>query len=141
MTLAAAMRVGSLEALLAAAAFAVFAFRAGRVQGVGAAVRAAAVEFEITERGRSRRVEGLLPLVVGRSTDADILLMDPDVSRRHARFEREGEAIVLTDLQSSNGTFLNGRRIGKSVQVRPGDEIDIGSVRIAVIGSTRGTDD
>lgn len=136
MSLAAAMRAGSVEALLAVAAFAVFALRGGRALAPSAAPeRPLAIELEIFERGRSRRVEGLCPLVVGRATDADLLLLDPDVSRRHARFETDGDAVFLTDLQSSNGTALNGRQIGESIEVRPGDQILIGAARIVFLGS------
>ncbi|MFN2528207.1 MAG: FHA domain-containing protein [Candidatus Baltobacteraceae bacterium] len=136
MTFAAAMRSGSVEAMLALAAFAFFALRGGRaLSPVAMPERPLALELEVLERGRSRRVEGLCPLVVGRATDADLLLMDPEVSRRHARFESEGEAVFITDLQSSNGTTLNGQRIRESREVRPGDRIDIGAARIVFLGS------
>ncbi len=138
MTFAAAMRSGSIEAVLALGAFAVFALRRGR--GFTAAAmpdRPLAVELEVVERGRSRRVEGLCPLVMGRATDADVLLMVPEVSRRHARFESDGEAVFITDLQSSNGTILNGQRIRESIEVRPGDRIDVGAARIVFLGSRK----
>ena len=140
MTFPAAMRLGSLEMVAAMAVFAIFAFRrgAGGVADAPAAQAAEqAVELEISERGRSRRVEGSTPLVIGRSTEADVLVMDPEVSRRHAQLEADGDAVFLTDLRSSNGTFLNGRRIGESIELRPGDEIDIGAVRIVFIGNKR----
>ena len=136
MTFAAAMRAGTVEAVLALAVFAVFALRAGRVPAPSASPeRPLAIELEVIERGRSRRVEGLCPLIVGRATDADLLLMDPEVSRRHARFESDGNAVFITDLQSSNGTALNGQRIRESIEVRAGDHIDIGSARITFLGS------
>lgn len=140
MMFAGAMRLGSLEMVAAMAAFALFALRrdARTTAAVGAPAPETAeqsVELEISERGRSRRVEGSTPLVIGRSTEADVLVMDPEVSRRHAQLEADRGAVFLTDLRSSNGTFLNGRRIGESIELRPGDEIDIGSVRIVFIGN------
>jgi len=130
------MRLVSLETLCAAAGFAIFSFRMGR--GTSDPLPSnlpRGLELEIHERGRSRRVEVKCPAVVGRSTGADILIMDPEVSRRHAGFESEGDGVFLSDLQSRNGTFLNGQRIRESIEVRPGDEIDIGTARIAVLGT------
>ncbi|MBV9737455.1 MAG: FHA domain-containing protein, partial [Candidatus Eremiobacteraeota bacterium] len=86
-------------------------------------------------RDGRRRVEGSCPFVVGRSSDADLLLWDPEVSRRHARFENDGRTVFVSDLYSSNGTFLNGRRVVEPIEVRPGDSVDVGSVRITFLGS------
>ncbi len=135
MTFAAAMRLGSLEALVSIGAFAAFALRWHLPAPQGAAARPADLELEVIERGRSRRVEGRCPLVVGRATDAGVLLMDPEVSRRHAMFESDGAAVFITDLQSSNGIYLNGRRVRDSIELRPGDEIDLGTTRIVFVGS------
>ncbi len=65
-----------------------------------------------------------LPFVVGRAPDCDLVLATSRISRRHARFEHgvDGE-IVLTDLGSTNGTFLNHQRIGDSVVVSNGDVV------------------
>lgn len=139
MTFAAAMRLGSLEVVAAVALFAVFALRRPASSAKNVADERpsvpAIVELEITERGRSRRVELTTPITIGRSTDADVLLMDPEVSRRHVRIEEDGGAVFVTDLRSSNGTFLNGRRIGESIELRAGDEIDAGAARIVFVGS------
>lgn len=145
MTFAAAMRLGSLEMVAAMLLFAVFALRGTRTTGYGAAAAPAdaplRVELEVSERGRSRRVEGTTPLVIGRSTEADVLVMDPEVSRRHAQLEHDGGTVFLTDLRSSNGTFLNGRQLQESIELRPGDEIGVGQARIIFVGATRGTND
>lgn len=141
MSLGTDMRIGSLETLAALGAFALLALR-GRPLGTDAAVtpRPASIDLEIIERGRSRRVEVRAPFVVGRATDADILLMDPEASRHHARFESDGKAVFVTDLQSSNGIYLNGQRVTDSIEVRAGDTIDLGSTRMIFTGSTFGTD-
>ena len=61
------------------------------------------------ENAPPRRVPlNLLPLIVGRSTPADVILDGAAVSRRHCRLERQGDSIVLCDLESINGTFVNG---------------------------------
>lgn len=145
MTFPAVMRLGSLEMVGAILLFAAFALRRPRTSAKFEAGTAAEadlwVELEIFERGRSRRVEGSTPLVIGRSTEADVLVMDPEVSRRHAQLEADGGSVFLTDLHSSNGTFLNGRPIRESIELRSGDEIDIGAARIVFVGSKRGTND
>ena len=67
--------------------------------------------------------------VVGRSAENDIHLGEGSVSSRHAQLERAGGGWRLTDLQSTNGTFVNGRRID-SVELKPGDRIRFGDVGV-----------
>lgn len=74
-------------------------------------------------------------LSFGRSSSNDICLPEPEVSRRHATLElrpdgEAGTAVFLQDLGSTNGTFLNGRRIdGPRIPIRmvPGDVVRVGS--------------
>lgn len=64
-------------------------------------------------------------LVIGRAAQADLELPDLRVSRRHARIYRDGATLMLEDLGSHAGTFLNERRISAPEAVRPGDRIRI----------------
>jgi hypothetical protein len=64
-------------------------------------------------------------IVIGRSKDCDVPLADGNVSRRHAELGRSEEGFVLRDLDSTNGTMVNGRRI-RSATIGAGDEIMIG---------------
>jgi hypothetical protein len=64
-------------------------------------------------------------IVIGRSKDCDVPLADGNVSRRHAELGRSEEGFVLRDLDSTNGTMVNGRRI-RSATIGAGDEITIG---------------
>lgn len=64
-------------------------------------------------------------LTIGRHQDNDIVIDHMGVSGRHARVAVEGPSVVLTDLQSTNGTFVNGRRVGQ-VELRPNDWVTIG---------------
>ena len=69
-------------------------------------------------------LEGL-PMVFGRSRDADVVFDDASVSRRHAELvEREGQ-YVLRDLGSMNGLYVNGQRVDEAV-LRHGDELRLG---------------
>ncbi len=69
----------------------------------------------------------LLPLIIGRSAPAEVVLESLAVSRRHCKLEQQGDRIVLTDLGSTNGTFVNGGRISGSVVLDDGARINIGS--------------
>jgi hypothetical protein len=64
--------------------------------------------------------------VIGRSKDCDVQVSDANVSRRHAEVRQEGAAHWLVDLDSTNGTEVNGRRL-KRAKLRPGDTITVGS--------------
>jgi len=66
-------------------------------------------------------------MVIGRVTGCDHVIDLPMISSRHARLFREGGRILIEDLRSSNGTFVNGTRIEGPVVVNPGDEIGLGS--------------
>jgi len=63
---------------------------------------------------------------IGRSADNDIVLPDDRVSRQHCRLTREDASVVLEDLGSSNGTFVNGRAISKT-RLFDGDEVHVGN--------------
>jgi signal transduction histidine kinase/pSer/pThr/pTyr-binding forkhead associated (FHA) protein len=76
------------------------------------------------------------PLVIGRRVDADIQVDEPTMSGTHAQIYGDGDAIRIRDLESLNGTHVNGRRIVETV-LAPGDEIRIGRVTIVVAGPAR----
>jgi Protein of unknown function (DUF3662)/FHA domain len=69
-------------------------------------------------------------VVIGRSRDCDIVLDDPNVSRRHAEVRRSGEGWTVADLGSTNGIKVNGRRVGEA-RLAPGDEITLGLSRLS----------
>lgn len=74
-------------------------------------------------------------VTIGRSHSSDIAVDDPLVSRRHAVIEIGREA-VLRDTGSSNGTFLNGRRVSRGVPLSAGDRIGIGTSTFTWDGSS-----
>ena len=74
-----------------------------------------------------RLVVGPAGVSLGRSRQCDVVLRDPNVSRQHAEIRPRGSSWVLTDLGSTNGSLLNGRRIDAPEVVRPGDEIELGT--------------
>ena len=70
-------------------------------------------------------------VMVGRSRDVDLVIDNPDVSRRHAVLYWSNGDIVLEDLESTNGTMVNGYPISSTV-VGPGDVVTIGDCRLTV---------
>jgi len=64
-------------------------------------------------------------VVLGRSREADIVLQDPNVSRRHAELRRDEGGWQIVDLGSTNGIKVNGRRVNNQ-PLSPGDQITIG---------------
>jgi hypothetical protein len=68
---------------------------------------------------------------VGREADnALALTQDSTVSRRHARFEGSADGWSVTDEGSSNGTYVNGRRVSGTEPLKPGDVVQIGTARL-----------
>ncbi|HTX55617.1 MAG TPA: FHA domain-containing protein [Candidatus Acidoferrales bacterium] len=133
MTFAASMRIGTLEITTALAAAALIAARPrARRSAEIAALQPVSVVLRVVELGRARLVERLCPLTIGRDRACDLVLADPEVSRRHARLETEGGVVYLRDLESRNGTFLNARALEGVVETREGDVIDVGATRLIV---------
>lgn len=71
-------------------------------------------------------------LAIGRVTGNDLVLPHASVSRRHARIAIKNGRFILVDLKSTNGTFVNGRRITSPLVITPHDEIGIGQLRLAL---------
>jgi hypothetical protein len=71
-------------------------------------------------------------ITIGRYSENDIVLADPQASRHHAEIIREGRRWVLHDLDSANGTFVNGRRITTPTVMRHGDLVRIGRIQLQV---------
>ncbi len=65
--------------------------------------------------------------VIGRSRECDVVLDDPNVSRRHAEIRPSGGSWIVVDLGSTNGVKVNGRRITGPQSMKSGDVLDVGS--------------
>src|SRR5215469_9693410 len=74
-------------------------------------------------------------LAIGSHHSNDIVLTDATVSRRHATIARRLGRFVLTDLGSTNGSYINGRRVSRPTSLRRGDEVRFGSVRFGFLSA------
>jgi hypothetical protein len=73
-------------------------------------------------------------IVIGRSSDLDMVLVEEMVSRRHARIQLQGGVITIEDLGSTNGTFINGEKIQRS-SLKESDRILIGTSILKVVAA------
>src|SRR5688572_5816033 len=65
----------------------------------------------------------LKEIFLGRQADCDLVLTEGHASRRHAKFSLADGAVWLEDLNSANGTFVNGQRISAKVRLNSGDRL------------------
>lgn len=73
-------------------------------------------------------------VVIGRGAGNDIVIVDPEVSRRHARIVRQPHQFAVEDLGSTNGTFVNGQRVSSLTALQDADTIDLGdTVRLRFV--------
>jgi hypothetical protein len=86
--------------------------------------------------GKEHRLDD--DLTFGR-TDGDVLLPDPQVSRRHATIRLEDGAPVIEDLGSTNGTFVNGEQISEPRRLEVGDMVRLGAVAYRLKPAPEGT--
>ena len=85
------------------------------------------LSLEIVEgAGAGRMVAVTGTVTIGRGREADLVLADELVSRRHAQVTPEGPGAVVEDLGSRNGTFVNGEGIHGPVRLAPGDQLQLG---------------
>ncbi len=71
-------------------------------------------------------------VTVGRSSKCDIQILNPSVSSIHCEIVDTADGWMVRDLHSTNGTFVNGRRVGDGEVIKDGDEIKVGNVTIRV---------
>jgi hypothetical protein len=86
--------------------------------------------LEVVAGGEAGRCWTLaLPATIGRAADSDIVIEDSRVSAQHCRIREADGRCILEDLQSSNGSYVNGQRVRRH-PLRGGDEIGLGGARL-----------
>lgn len=86
----------------------------------------------IAERAFGRTYPLVGPTVLGRAPECTLRLDTPGLSRQHARLSPNEDGVLVEDLGSTNGSFVNGRRVQRA-QARPGDEVAFDRVRFQLL--------
>jgi len=74
-------------------------------------------------------------VLLGRSPDCQVVINFPNISGHHAQITWDGQQFVVQDLNSTNGTFVNGCQLTEPIQLQPGDVLSLGgSVELALQG-------
>ena len=87
--------------------------------------------YAMDRRNKSHIELKRFPCTIGKMAGCvDYVLQDNSISRIHARFDMQGEKVLLTDMNSTNGTYKNGLRMQpqETVEIEPGDEVRFGSL-------------
>ena len=97
-------------------------------------VEARAVLIQISGQSAGSRYPLDSPVkIMGRSSSVELMLEDPGISRHHAMISMHHDHLELEDMDSSNGTFVNGERILERHKLEDGDLIGVGSVELLVL--------
>jgi pSer/pThr/pTyr-binding forkhead associated (FHA) protein len=89
----------------------------------------------VVEKGSKQKREIRLKsedTIIGRRTGCDLRVPSASVSRRHCRLSFRDDCLVVEDLQSANGTYVNGIRVQETQVVQPGDRLEVGPVTFLV---------
>jgi Protein of unknown function (DUF3662)/FHA domain len=96
------------------------------------APRSGPLQVTLDVEGRSHQVSAPVT-VIGRGSEAEVIVDDAGVSRRHAEVHTDGEQVWVVDLGSTNGTFVDGERVGpQGAPLADGSRITVGRTRVVV---------
>jgi hypothetical protein len=126
----------SLAVIAGAFGLAVWALRDPQSERAEPAARSSAVAVarfrHASDRG-SRIIDVESGAILGRAAECAGVIHDPTVSKHHARIEFARSASIH-DLDSTNGTFVNGRRVTDAAQLHRGDRIGLGTAKLRFLG-------
>ena len=72
-------------------------------------------------------------MTVGRNSDCDICIPIDEISRNHAKLQSGSDGVIVEDLASANGTFVNDQRVHAGTLLKPGDEVRFDAVRFLLM--------
>ena len=82
--------------------------------------------------GQSFPLDDNATVIIGRGVETTFRIQDPSISRRHCQITNSAQGVLIADLGSSNGTYVNGQRIGSWTQLNPRDQVILGNNEIQV---------
>ena len=100
---------------------------------MGSGLRARATPSYVLRQGSVEHQLSKSPLLLGRGSGVDIVLGGPLISRRHAELRQTDEGLVVTDLGSQNGVFVNGHQIHSPTCLSDGDSLGLGDDTFVLI--------
>jgi hypothetical protein len=116
---------------------AVLLWRELRARGAKATDRAPAdllvMDPSATGLDPGERIPLLAQSSIGRARENDVRLDDAVISSQHARLTWNGRGWVIEDLNSTNGTFVNGKPVERPIAVKQGDVIELGRVKLKLV--------
>ena len=83
--------------------------------------------------GERREIKVVGPLIVGRSPSAGVYLDDKTLSREHTQFYLQNGRLFVKDLESKNGTYLNGSLLQRAEALKHGDRVKVGTATFSVV--------
>lgn len=104
---------------------------AGEPEAAKAPARLTVLRLVPVRSGDRGAVLSTRTLTVGRDAGNDLVLAEPEISRHHARLDTDGGRWLVIDLESTNGTWVNGTRIRRAV-IADGDELAFGPVQFTI---------
>lgn len=102
---------------------------------VPATSKGLSVSVRYKMNGVTETMKLVLPCIIGRNSEWPLLLMDEKTSQHHAKVYLEDNVVMVEDLCSLNGTFVNGEKIKGPVELLSGDEVKIGMTNLFFIVS------
>jgi hypothetical protein len=96
-------------------------------RGPPAAVEPVHILKVVAPLGSERSIPLSPPVTIGRMPPSDLVLNGADISRAHCRIVARGPGIAISDLNSTNGTFLNDQRVRATTPLKTGDRLQVGS--------------
>ncbi|MBL99671.1 MAG: hypothetical protein CMM06_08255 [Rhodopirellula sp.] len=92
------------------------------------------VDFTVFKEGQAlKTINVALPVIIGRGTDSTLTIKHPLLSRRHCEVYDENGQVMVKDLASLNGTFVNESRVETSLSLSSGAKLKLGSVEMQVV--------